>query len=473
MDQKTCQRKVNVTNSLKDLFISFTMYYEILERSMSVSSDHLLQLADVSSNGFQVLKENPDFIEMFQALMPIAKSIESGKREFSKREVLPLLPSLENLCDSLAHKLTFSISGSSKLRNYYHAAGCCADSQNAVRILLAESENVTSVADFVITPGDIENVAMRCWPFDRFSYLRLRFLGKMKLISQARDVRCIAVGNSHIMGGFLESPMPVRTVNFGADSQDIYYSLLCAERAVDRSAGIKYVVLPMDVIMAEMDLSCDPTDFNRSVLTKVCIPVFQDRHGYSGDLPALYPECRKHALYQRAFDMKSVREDMDGRIMDSVAKLDFYNDRFFPRKPNGLLPYNFREVSDEQNMRAAKFRFPGKHDFLGETCRANRDMLDRFLIKMAQRGITVILFNMPMTRFFYYGVGEDNMSRFRNIFIRHYVDNKNCIFMDFLESPLFDHFDFHDYDHLNQQGAEKLTGFIGQKIVELESQRKK
>jgi hypothetical protein len=338
--------------------------------------------------------------------------------------------------------------------------------------LLAKDQNITSVADFVITPADVEDIAVRCWPFDRFSYLRLRFLGKMKLISQENDVQCIAVGNSHIMGGVLESSMPVRTVNFGADSQDVYYSLLCAERAVKYSSSIKYVILPLDILMAEMDLSNNPTDFNLSILTKVCIPVFQDRRRYNGELPTLYPECQKHALYQYAFDMKSVREDLDKHLMDSVAKLDFYNNRFFPRKPNGMLPYNFREMTDEQNLRAAKMRFPGKHDFLDKTCKENMDMLDRFLIRMEQRGITVILFDMPMTRFFYYGIGEDKMSQFKDVFIQHYANNKNCILMDFLKWSLFDDADFHDYDHLNQLGAEKLTNLIGQKIIELESERK-
>lgn len=455
-------------NSVKEYFISLTVYYSILENNMSTSSDYLLQLADISSNYFDDFKENPKFVEMFRTLLPITKSIESGKSEFSKRKMLPLLSSLQIFYNSLIPQLKFSVNCSRKLRNDCHVISHYSDSSDAVRILIADDQDVTSVADFIITPKDIENAAMQCWPFDRFSYLRLRFLGKMKLISQAGNVQCIAVGNSHIMGGFLEGPMPVRTVNFGADSQDMYYSLLCAERAVQCASSIKYVILPMDVIMAEMDLSCDPTDFNRSILTKVCIPVFQDRHGYSGELPEFYPECQKHLLYQHVFDLRSVRDDLDKRFMDPIAKLDFYNEKFWPRRPNGMLPYNFREMSDEQNMRAAKFRFPGEHDFANQTCKENMDMLDRFLIKMAQHGITVILSNMPMTRFFYYGIGEDQMSRFKDIFIRHYVNNKNCVFMDFLESPLFNNSDFHDYDHLNQQGAEKLTKLIGQKVAELE-----
>lgn len=464
-------KKVSITNSVKDFFISFTMCYEALGQGMTVSSESLLQLANLSIDHFDDLKNDYGFVEMFKALLPITKSIESGKSEFSKREVLSLLSLLQAFCDSLVPQLTFSVSGSSKLRNDCHVISHCTD-KNAVRILLSEDQNITSIADFIITPNDIENVAMQCWPLDRFSYLRLRFLGKMKLISQTKDVQCIAVGNSHIMGGFLESPMPIRTVNFGADSQDMYYTLLCAERAVECSSNIKYIILPMDVIMAEMDLSCDPTDFNRSILTKVCIPVFQDRHGYDGEVPALYPECQKHALYQRVFNMKSVREDLDKRLMDIVAKLDFYNDRFWPRKPNGLLPYNFRDMSDEQNMRAAKLRFPGKHEFSNQTCKKNMDMLDRFLVKTARRGITVILFSMPMTRFFYYGIGEDQMSQFNDIFIQRYIDRKDCIFMNFLESSLFTNLDFHDYDHLNQQGAEKLTNLVGQKIIELESERR-
>ena len=142
-----------------------------------------------------------------------------------------------------------------------------------------------------------------------------------------------------------------------------------------------------------------------------------------------------------------------------------YFNRINVRPSGGMLSYNFREKSDEQNFAAGKVRANGHNgNFDLDRGLSNQKLLDSFLEDMEELNKKVILFVPPTTKFYREGISPDMVNAYNQLVLPVVEKYKNCTFINLFESDKFNDEDFQDYDHLNMTGAEKLSDIIASYI---------
>ena len=74
-----------------------------------------------------------------------------------------------------------------------------------------------------------------------------------------------------------------------------------------------------------------------------------------------------------------------------------------------------------------------------------------------KRNIQILLFIPPGYESYVSHLNQDQLNQVTSELDKLLKQNKNCIYLDFLNDPSFNEVDFYDADHLNHSGAAKLT----------------
>jgi len=164
--------------------------------------------------------------------------------------------------------------------------------------------------------------------------------------------------------------------------------------------------------------------------------------------------------------MAVIRDIYHNAIMRELENMAYYNP-INKRPVGGMLSYNFREKDDEQNFGAGKARANGHNgNFNLDRGLANQKLLDKFLDNMEELNKKIILFVPPATKFYRAGISSDMVNAYNQLVMPIVESHKCCKFIDLFESDEFDENDFQDYDHLNINGANKLSEIIAKSIRE-------
>jgi hypothetical protein len=76
----------------------------------------------------------------------------------------------------------------------------------------------------------------------------------------------------------------------------------------------------------------------------------------------------------------------------------------------------------------------------------------------------VILFVPPATKFYRASISKDMVNSYNQLVLPVVEAHKCCTLINLFESDEFNENDFQDYDHLNINGANKLSEIIAKEI---------
>ena len=329
------------------------------------------------------------------------------------------------------------------------------------------SEELENAVDIVLTFEDLVQAANTIYPIDPFTYDRLYLTAKLNKIEKEKS-KILLAGSSYTMVGLLEDKMPDKASNVAVNAQDIYYTLLSVKEAIKRSPELDTVVISFAYYFFFSDMNVSPSDYMLSILSKVDYPVFNKLHGYTGELEPVYTKTTELPIYEIITDITAVRDIYNNALMQELEKMPYYNN-INPRPVGGMLSYDFKEKTDEQNFAAGKIRAEGHNtNFDLDRGVYNQKLLDKFLDDMEELNKKVILFVPPATKFYRAGISKDMVNAYNQLVLPVVEAHKCCTLINLFESDEFNENDFQDYDHLNINGANKLSELIASKIKEEE-----
>lgn len=254
--------------------------------------------------------------------------------------------------------------------------------------------------------------------------------------------------------------MPRPAANLAINAQDPYFAFLSVETAKKACKRVDTAVIAGGYYFWHTDMSDNPSDYYKSVLTRANYPVLKKLHNYKGELPAPMRHSQTDPFMEKLFDFRRLCEKDNDRISTILADLAYFNSEINPRPVNGMLQYPFREQSDETNDKAAKSRAQAHNgNFSPKHLEDNMRLLSNFLLQMKKKRVRVILLVPPVTKFYRpHSAPELRGTMYESL--EPIKKGFDFTFLDLFDSPDFDVSDFQDYDHLNDKGAEKLSKLV-------------
>ena len=432
------------------------------------------------SKSVKIIGELGSFNDVERELVDIAQAIVQGKN-VTARLCYGLKQALINMQEEMVNKFDVAIFVTDKVKLKFNKdvkvvaiedEAMCIDTaygmKNELKYLIYKngenvSEELMNSVDIVINLEELIGTVSESYPIDIFTYDRLYLTAKLNQIKNQQS-EILITGSSYAMVGLLEDKMPKPASNVAVNAQDLYYSLLSAKEAMKRSPKIETIVMPIAYYFFFTNMADKPSDYMLSVLSKVNYPVYNNLHGYTGKLLPLYNKVIKSPLYERLVNFEEVRDIYYEAIMRDLENLPYYNPINL-RPVGGLLSYDFKEKSDEQNFTSAKVR-ANAHNSIFDLDKGmeNQKLLDKFLDNMEELGKKVIFFIPPTTKFYKKWVLPEMVQVYNKLVMDTVNKHKCCKIIDLFNSEYFSESDFQDYDHLNSCGAEKLSKIIAETI---------
>lgn len=149
-----------------------------------------------------------------------------------------------------------------------------------------------------------------------------------------------------------------------------------------------------------------------------------------------------------------------------MADREYFNEAFAMPVYGGL-QFDFRELSEEARRESAKITAELNERIVTESgYREVRSCLEDFLPDMRARGVRVVFFVPPMTKYLYEAYSESLKRDFAERIVPIFEPYENVRLLDLSCSDCFCDEDFLDYEHLNEKGAVKLTALLSDEVKE-------
>jgi len=262
---------------------------------------------------------------------------------------------------------------------------------------------------------------------------------KDQLMASADSVELLILGNSSAMDGIDPTRFSVYAFNFAFAAQPLYFDIRLTEKYLPSLPRLKYVIIT--TIFA-----------------------------------SFYHEGSRSFYYHKYFDINYKNESyMKDDLLQSFCVHDSEQRRHilahtFTNRPKFDLKQGWSSFhnTDYQSVESdSKARL--RADFFNKVCNDYKgedsvyDDLDSFLAFLTERGITPILVSMPyqanVRKYLDSDIEAKNTARLTRL-----SEKYSILFLDFYADRDFVTDDFHNFDHLNEQGAAKLGEKINKKI---------
>ena len=299
------------------------------------------------------------------------------------------------------------------------------------------------------------------------------------------SINTIIVGSSYAKYGIDPTYMHTPAINFGLTSQDIYYSFSIARKIIKSNKNIKNVVFPTGYYIFHSDLSRATSSSAKEVVAATYIRALGDAH-HAINLPKIKMHLPEHLCFldpEKTFaylchEEFQRREGKSAHLMrtflepaqktQNIPWKELYN---FPRTEDERVQlyssqkqYFWEQLSADARMLLG-YQRAREHNKLyayTETEAENKKLFDKFVTFCNKNGVNLYVLLMPQT---------DEYIRWLNpAFRSHYFQILDSIkgsfyFINYLNTTLFKLNDFADADHLNEQGAEKVSKILNDILI--------
>ncbi len=285
----------------------------------------------------------------------------------------------------------------------------------------------------------------------RYDYYYLR--NQIQKAKTNQQINTIITGSSYALFG-IEEKLLDSSVKLALMSQDLYYSIAIAKDVIRTNNRIKNIVLCCSYYYFSSDLSLTQNDIELSRLSKVYYPILGDLHNCA----FLFPK-REYLPLSNIFDCDMLfhlymNAELSGDYFSqerSRKALATFTWEGFDRKWSDL---SKEEKGEAASIRANQHNKSIKH---GRTFIENKLMFDAFSLWCEEQGVRLIVIAMPMTRYYMNAFDPE----FRTSFYEVLDSARGTVeVVDLTESDLFTDHDFNDADHLNDEGAMKLSDIL-------------
>lgn len=405
---------------------------------------------------YHIVDEYMMYLYDFKETSELIKALERFTNGNSENSYDLFVESYKNFLNVLTSDYTFSVSTNVPY-------GLKNNIKNRPNCIKTGMYPMDTEADIMLTENDIIKALNEKYPMDGLVYNKLFIESKLKRLKTERIISVVS-GLSYTQYGILEEKMPHPTVNLSVTGEDTPYSVLMAEYALNINSGVKNVILPMTYYQGCYDMSNDEIELHKEVVSRVNIPILNNARNFTGIVKGEngYYVGQPLKIYENVLDLNAAcvwREEM---IKDRLTRMEYFNE-MNPQSSCGGLKFNFRDLATrEEKMASAKIT--AEHN--ERVCtKAGYDevkrYLEHFLDTMKKMEKKVLIFVPPMTEYLYEGYHEKLKDFYYEKIVTLLGCYENVMFVDLAADKRFSETDFCDFEHLNRNGAEKLTQIIG------------
>lgn len=288
------------------------------------------------------------------------------------------------------------------------------------------------------------------------------YLNNALLPSSDPNVSTLISGSSY--GAFgIDTSLLDNAVNLSSISQDLYYSLKLIYSACEKNTNIKNIVLCVSYYYFFSDLSKTQNTSEIQRISKVYKPLLNDIHN------CLLLPPKQNLLYESSiFDIQRV---MDIYTQNEYIKGFFNQDR--PRKNYATKAWDdktltWHELPLNQKIEAAQKRANNHNKILKRklSLQENISLFQEAVNFCKSRQMNMVIVVTPSTPYYLNCL----LPEFKSIFYNVLNEIDGIIhLLDLSDYPAFSDNDFNDMDHLNDEGATKLTTIILSTLQEINS----
>ena len=258
------------------------------------------------------------------------------------------------------------------------------------------------------------------------------------------DTEILIFGNSHSFYGLNPDHFDKKAFNIANVSQTLLYDKLLLQKHVDNFKNLKYIILNVEYTSLSQDDRVPELEWRK--------------YFYKSQM-------QLEAGTVSDFDIKKYSLALAPRfkLTVSAVKKYFSEGTLVECSENGwgrLTGINKEYNNLQMGRNIVKKHEDGSLDFTKNVQRL-KDMIEI----CRQRDIKVILVNMPVTSYYAVNVNKEKLLK---IFAECTMLAKynNVEYINLFQGSGFTNSDFHDTDHLNEEGAEKCSRLVSEYITE-------
>ncbi len=278
----------------------------------------------------------------------------------------------------------------------------------------------------------------------RLSHVANSYNTKLNLFKNNKDCEVLVLGSSHALHGINPVFFGHKGFNMASTSQGLYHDKEIFIRHAPSLQKLKYVIVNVSYFSLEADMESGP-EYWRTFF-------YYHFYGIPPQRWLLRWDIRNFSMLA-LYGPQSVKylKSLPGELRGNVTETGWC--------PLGVFP---GAISDEHGKARMKFF----HKFMREDYRSENIRYMREIIEPCLRGgITPVLLTTPVSRTCSTYIDEVKFSWWRECIERLCAEYK-LRHLNYFTDSRFSFEDFSDNDHLNGEGAEKLSKIIDAEIFQ-------
>lgn len=265
----------------------------------------------------------------------------------------------------------------------------------------------------------------------------------------------LITGSSHALNGIEEAAWK-NALNCSMHSQDLYYDFRCAKEVVQGKDKFKRCFILFGYYIAYQDLS-QSKGMRDYMVSPVYYPIFGDAHNW--EMPVAQDRWKEFEGISA-----EVRSRCEAWSQRTAYEEPTYYTRFRRRKP--FFDFQGRswwELTEEEQESYAAQRAEGHNSVLKyeesfyENCQILKDYVHFLRLNDVKPIVVIPPFSSAYNRHVDKRLKEAVMELAQS-------PAEELSFVDFNKESVFDNYDFIDMDHLNEQGAKKMSRLLTEKF---------
>jgi hypothetical protein len=264
---------------------------------------------------------------------------------------------------------------------------------------------------------------------------------------QSDSIEVIVLGASHATYGINPAYFSHKGFNLADISQDMYFDSGLVMKYLPKLPRLRIVIIDADYMTLNYSLDVNPVENWRT-------SYYYKYWGIKSDKWQPF-DMNNYSfiwLYSRPIVEKLARKRFDTSFVNNMA-------------PNGWMRYDTLPNTNTINDETGKKRVDVINNLIAMTNIAKvHNCIKNFANALKARNIKVVLVSLPVYSTFSKFCNPELITK-NNQFIDTLCKNYGCYYTNYFTDERFTIGDFHDNDHLNYRGAEKLSKLIDQEII--------
>ncbi|RCW27023.1 hypothetical protein [Marinilabilia salmonicolor] len=265
---------------------------------------------------------------------------------------------------------------------------------------------------------------------------------KAQFLSNNKDIEVLILGSSHTYRGLNPEFFNIETYNVAFPSQLLEHDAFILKKYINDAKKLKYVILPISYFTLFKDMEDG-------------IESWREKYYY------LY------FGYPKLVNIKNALEILSPSSKPLLNKFKVISGLEPPSKV-GHLQNGFGSFPD--NLKTESFDITGRKAAIRHTPKdfkkfpQKKNQLEKLIEITTEKNIQLFLLTTPKMKQYRKHLSSEVLNKIDSLCLGFAIENENTHYINLRESNLFDDNDFYDSDHLNPEGAKKLSFYLSGKL---------